>query len=94
MEIRNMKQTIFIQNLKCGGCANTIIKKVSALKGISEVEVDNETNSVSFVSQNEEDTLVVKHELNVLGYPSIEASNSLMRKAKSFVSCASGRVNK
>ncbi len=89
-----MKKTIIIQNLKCGGCANTIIKKVSALQGISKVEVNNETDSVSFIAEKEEDVLIVKEKLSVLGYPSVDDANSLITKAKSFVSCASGRVNK
>lgn len=89
-----MKTTINIQNLKCGGCANTIIKKISSLKGISEVEVNNETDSVSFIAEKDEDILTVKEKLFVLGYPSVDDANSLITKAKSFVSCASGRVNK
>ena len=50
-----MENTLSIQNLKCGGCANTIITQLSKLDGISEVTVDNETSEVSFnsISKNE-----------------------------------------
>jgi len=88
-----MKNTIIIQNLKCGGCASTIIKKISKLKGISNVEVNNEINSVSFEAENERDVTTAKEELKALGYPSIEDDNFMLTKAKSFISCASGRIN-
>lgn len=87
-----MKKTVIIQNLKCGGCANTIIKKISALNGVSEVEVDTEKDTVSFIAENHEDVLQVKEKLKVLGYPSVNDANSMVTKAKSFISCANGRV--
>ena len=46
--IIKMKNILNIQNLKCGGCANTIITQLSKLDGISEVIVENETDEVSF----------------------------------------------
>jgi len=89
-----MKTVITIQNLKCGGCANTIIKKISALKSVSEVEVDNEANTVVFKAENEAAIVSVTEQLKILGYPSIKNTNSILSKAKSFVSCATGRINK
>ena len=38
-----MNTTFEIQNLKCHGCANTITTKLSNLKGIKDVLVNNET---------------------------------------------------
>ncbi len=89
-----MKTEIKIQNLKCGGCANTIIKKASNIEGGAEVDVNIETNSIAFYVSNEEAIISVTKQLKVLGYPSVEDSNSVLSKAKSFVSCASGRINK
>lgn len=89
-----MTHTIYIQNLKCGGCANTILKKVGALEGITDVKVSNETNAVSFVSEKEEEVTKVEACLKTLGYPSVNETNSITTKAKSFVSCATGRINK
>ena len=43
-----MKTTLYIQNLKCGGCANTITKNVSSIDAVTEVSVNVEENSVSF----------------------------------------------
>ena len=37
-----MNTTINIQNLKCGGCANTITKNLAQLEAITEVTVNVE----------------------------------------------------
>ncbi|MBU2927397.1 heavy-metal-associated domain-containing protein [Winogradskyella psychrotolerans] len=89
-----MKNTVKIQNLKCGGCANTIVTQLSKLDGISEVQVDNDTDEVSFTAASENDTETVKTKLSHLGYPIDGDANSLPKKAKSFVSCAVGRMTK
>lgn len=89
-----MNTSINIQNLKCGGCANTIINKLSELNNISKVIVTTENNSVSFNYSNENDLDLVKETLAHIGYPVIGDKNSVFSKAKSFVSCATGRINK
>jgi copper chaperone CopZ len=87
-----MRTSIIVQNLKCGGCANTITTKLSELKNISEIEVHNDTSTVSFVTQDADDAFAVRNKLRSLGYPSVDDENSVMSKAKSFVSCASGKM--
>ena len=89
-----MKTTIAVQNLKCGGCANTIISKLSELDDITTVKVDNDTSEVSFDYLNNDNLLKVEQKLLALGYPSVTDKNSMISKAKSFVSCASGRMSK
>lgn len=89
-----MKTSISVQNLKCGGCAHTITSKISAIENISNLEVDVEENRVSFNYLMDADVLAVKIKLKNLGYPSIEDDNSLVSKAKSFVSCATGKISK
>jgi len=88
----NMRTAITIQNLKCGGCANTIFSKLNALPTVSEVEVDTKTDTVSFETTHPESIAEVKSTLKALGYPAIDESNSILTKAKSFVSCAAGRM--
>ncbi|WP_299620996.1 heavy metal-associated domain-containing protein [uncultured Tenacibaculum sp.] len=88
-----MKSTIIIQNLKCSGCSNTIVKKVSQLEAISEVEVDVDNSTVSFNYSNESDVEMVKKTLYTLGYPEENDPNSISRKVKSFISCANGRMS-
>ncbi|WP_397363029.1 heavy-metal-associated domain-containing protein [Olleya sp. R77988] len=89
-----MKTTIIVQNLKCGGCASTITSKLSEIENISDLNVNVEDSRVSFVAQNEAAAFLVMDKLKTLGYPSIEDNNSLVSKAKSFVSCATGKLSK
>ena len=87
-----MKTIIIIQNLKCGGCANTITTKLSAIENVSNVNVDVDTSSVSIEHHNDEDLLAIKNKLIAIGYPEEGEKNSVVSKAKSFVSCATGKM--
>ncbi len=89
-----MKTSIIVQNLKCGGCAHTITTKLSEIKAISDLNVDIDENKISFEYSNENDAFQVKEKLKALGYPSIEDDNDILLKAKSFVSCATGKFLK
>ena len=89
-----MKTSVIVQNLKCGGCAKTITSKISELNNISNVIVNIETSSISFISKTIDEGLIVKQKLKELGYPSIDADNSILLKAKSFVSCVTGKISK
>jgi copper chaperone len=88
-----MKNTIYIQNLKCGGCANTIIKNISEIETISNVEVNVEESAVFFETSSEEKVQEVKNILKKIGYPEDGEVNSLGSKAKSYVSCAVGKMS-
>lgn len=88
-----MKTELNIQNLKCGGCANTITTKLSKLNGINNVEVDVENSSVSFNYESDEELTLVKSKLNTLGYPIVGEKNSVASKVKSYVSCATGKMS-
>ena len=88
-----MTTTLEIQNLKCGGCAHTISTKLSDLNQISNIEVDTEKCLVTFSYTTESNLLEAKAVLAKLGYPEIGDKNAITTKAKSFVSCAIGRIN-
>jgi copper chaperone CopZ len=88
-----METTIYIQNLKCGGCSNTITKNVSAIQNISNVTVNVEESSVTFRYETETNLAEVKNKLHSLGYPEDGEANSLGSKAKSYVSCAIGKMS-
>ena len=88
-----MKTTLEIQNLKCGGCAYTISSKLNDLNQISEVEIDNEKCLVTFSYKTESNLIEAKALLEKLGYPEVGDKNTITTKAKSFVSCAIGRIN-
>ena len=85
---------VHIQNLKCGGCKRTIENKLSNIKNISEVEVNQDDESVSFDFHTTHDFERAKHILEMIGYPILGADNKLTTKAKSYVSCALGKMNK
>ncbi|WP_299362800.1 heavy metal-associated domain-containing protein [Winogradskyella sp.] len=89
-----METTLQIQNLKCSGCANTIIIQLSKLNGVSDVTVNNDTDEVSFNYTSENELKTVEKKLSDLGYPMLGEANPLPKKAKSFVSCAIGRMTK
>ena len=88
-----MKTSIIVQNLKCGGCAKTITNKLLEIDIISDVKVNVDESKVSFNANTEADVIVIKEKLKSLGYPSIEDNNSISSKAKSFVSCATGKFS-
>tara|TARA_R110002012_G_scaffold312248_1_gene522769 strand:+ start:349339 stop:349617 length:279 start_codon:yes stop_codon:yes gene_type:complete len=87
-----MKTTLEIQNLKCGGCAHTISTKMTDVSGIDNVLVSVETSEVSFNYELEIDLLAAKQKLKSLGYPEVDTENSMVSKAKSFISCATGKI--
>lgn len=84
--------TLIVQNLKCGGCANTITKAVQSIDGITDVAVDKNTSTVSFTPNSDLLIEKVKSKLAHLGYPEIDAHNTIVHKAVSFISCATGRL--
>lgn len=87
-----MEQKIYIENLKCGGCASTIIKGLNSIKGVENTVVDVENSMIGFSS--EESILEqVKQKLSKLGYPEVGDKNTVLHKAKSFVSCATGKMS-
>ena len=88
-----MKTTLEIQNLKCGGCASTIVTRMSSLDKITDVTVNNDNNTVSFSYEEDDNLKEATLLLSKLGYPIAGESNPLTKKAKSFVSCAVGRMN-
>ena len=88
-----MTTTIKIQNLKCGGCANTIIKKVSDIENVTNVNVNVAESTVTFDSLGQNEITLVRHKMAVLGYPADGENNSVVSKAKSYFSCASGKIS-
>lgn len=95
-----MKVAIEVENIKCGGCANSIKQKLAAIEGCSHVEVDIENGLVhcDLAGSIDNDLAVagLKQQLSAMGYPevgSVEGIKAAGAKAKSFVSCAVGRMS-
>jgi copper chaperone CopZ len=89
---KEMKTHIFVDNIKCDGCASTITKKVSAIENISNVEVDVESGKVSFNCADDACKLNVISTLKKWGYPQ-SGQGTKLDNAKSFVSCMIGRID-
>ncbi len=90
-----MNIVIEVENIKCGGCANTIKTKMEVIEGIHSVEVDIEAGKVS-IDGDESLRNDYTAALAKMGYPevgSVQGLESAGAKAKSFVSCAVGRMN-
>lgn len=87
-----MKNTLQIVNLKCGGCANSVKKGLLTIDGVENIELNVEIGEVSFDTTSEDLVLKVKQKLAGMGYPEVGDANTLIHKAKSFVSCATGRI--
>ena len=72
-----MKTTLEIQNLKCGGCSNTIITRLNDLEHISDTEINNDNNTVTFNYTSDTDLESATTLLSKLGYPIIGENNPL-----------------
>jgi len=87
-----MVTNIQIENLKCGGCAATIKKGLLGIETVEDVTIDVEKSMVS-VTSKESNLESIKEKLSKLGYPEVGDKNTVLHKAKSFVSCAVGRID-
>ena len=81
-----MKTTLYIQNLKCDGCENEVINKLSALKDISNITIKLQYATVTFEHETKEVADNVKQMLSQIGYPSYREQSSLGNKVKSYMS--------
>ena len=90
-----MTYEITVENIKCGGCASTITRRLNQLDAVSDCQVDVETGVVSITGDESSKTEVTQLLLN-LGYPesgTAEGLKAAKAKAKSFVSCAVGKMS-
>lgn len=90
-----MSWTIAVENIKCGGCANSITKALMAIPGVSYANVDIENGDVHIEGDESLRPTLTKRLLE-LGYPecgAVSGVRSATAKAKSFVSCAIGSMS-
>lgn len=87
-----MIYTETILNVKCGGCVKSIGKTMNEIPGVTNVSIDLENATIQFETNEVTNFDVVRSKLEGLGYPMDEEHNSLFQKAKSYVSCAIGRM--
>jgi copper chaperone len=90
-----MGYAIQVENIKCGGCASSIRTKLIDRGVAREVAVDIEQGLVDI----DGDPAARDQAIDLLagmGYPetgSVEGLKAAAAKAKSFVSCAVGRID-
>ncbi len=87
---------IVVDNIKCSGCANSIRTGLLKITGVISVEVDLGGESVLIAADRDVRGQALDC-LRSMGYPekgSVEGMQAMGAKARSFVSCAVGRLDK
>ena len=88
-----MIHNIEVENIKCGGCMNSIKTALLKFENVIEVSIDKGIDTITINSNTDTDRSVFVNTLSNLGYPE-KGHNSLLHKGKSFVSCAIGNLSK
>lgn len=87
---------IVVENIKCCGCTSSITKKLNEVFGTENIDINIEKGLIDIdIDESRKDELA--EVLLGLGYPesdSVHGFGSAKAKAKSFVSCAVGRMDK
>ena len=91
-----MQKTLEVHNVKCGGCANTLITGLKDEFGEVTVNLDVMPRQITLDIEDEK-IEALKLKLRGLGYPlttdELSGIDKVTTTAKSFVSCAVGKFN-
>ncbi|OYT16681.1 MAG: heavy metal transporter [Bacteroidetes bacterium 4572_77] len=88
-----MITTFYLDNVKCMGCKNTLIKEARKQKELQNIQVDIATGKVVVEYVGGREILGrIKSRLYRRGYPE-KGRNDRITKAKSYISCAVGRIS-
>jgi len=91
-----MKKILQVLNVKCSGCAGTLKKELLKEFGEVTVNLDVEPREIT-LDVKEEDLEKLQLKLRSLGYPlttdELSTFQTVGTTAKSFVSCAIGKMN-
>ena len=91
-----MEHHIQVENIKCGGCARTVENTLNELAGVSQIQVDVDSGMVTIHCEDQVSRATLAQALSSKGYPEVgelAGLESVGAKAKSFVSCAVGRID-
>lgn len=95
IQVDGGRTRILVENIKCGGCGKTISKALGEI-GLSNIVTEPDLSFVEFDSPD--DYRLVAEAVSLLkshGYPMIDSEDGLRAvalKAKSFLSCAVGKL--
>ena len=92
-----MENTFQVSNVKCGGCASTLRKALE--EDFGEVRVELRVDPREITLDIDENKLpLLREKLKSIGYPMVDEDldtiEQITTKAKSFVSCAIGKMDK
>jgi len=82
-----------VQNMKCNGCTKCISKALSKIKGIENVNIDNDQNFIELSYESNDVLDEVKKSLKSKGYIPADDHNSLVDKANSYLHCMTGKID-
>lgn len=92
-----MQKSFKVQNIKCNGCANTIKKALKADFGDVDIDLTQEPRVVTLKIKDKETENIFCRKMRSLGYPMEDEDLRRLTKsglkAKSFISCAVGKIN-
>ncbi len=93
-----MKKNFKALNIKCEGCVGTVKKSLRDEFGEVDVDLTQEPGVVTVDIKDEEAELSFRKKMRSLGYPledeDLRTFTKGGLKAKSFLSCAIGKINK
>jgi copper chaperone CopZ len=81
---------IFVENIKCSGCMNGIKNALLEFPGVKSVEIQLEEEKITLQGEKLDRADYVK-KMDRMGYPE-KGNNTFFKEAKSYVSCAIGKV--
>ncbi|NHM07555.1 heavy-metal-associated domain-containing protein [Flavobacterium sp. CYK-4] len=81
---------IEVENIKCSGCANSIQSALMKIAHVESVKVFHEQGIVVVTGDANREEILAK--LKALGYPE-KGNNTTFCKAKSYMSCAIGKMS-
>lgn len=88
-----MQKSFKVLNVKCGGCANTIKEALRDEFGEVDVNLNEEPRIITLEIENEDKEALLRKKMKHLGYPFEDEENGVVVKAKSFISCAIGKIH-
>jgi copper chaperone CopZ len=80
----------FVENIKCGGCMSGTKKALLEFSGVKSVNINLEEEKITIQGEQLDKASYIK-KMDGMGYPE-KGNNTFLKEAKSYVSCAKGKV--
>lgn len=86
-------EKIIVENLKCGGCINTIQNKLMSVEGVKKVSANKDNSEITIEADDEVSRETLCSKLKAAGYPEQGTDNNLITQIKSYGSCMIGKLS-